>query len=128
MPQIGTVERIFLFSERQKQIENQITLASSFHPALNQLIEILKKAHQHVNKSPLLQRVLLKPPRVVFRNSKTLRNKLVRSKLKINLATGEGKGCFECGDGSKCQICKILKRSNEFTSSWNSKKLKILIF
>ena len=100
----------------------------AFNTALNQVLEILKKAHQHVNKSPLLQRALSKLLRIVFRNPKTLRKKLVKSKLKRNLVTGEDKGYFECGDGSNCQICEILKKSNEFTNSWNSKKLKILIF
>ena len=55
----------------------------TFHPALNIVFDVLKRAHRHVQKSPVLQAVLPKPPRIAFRNPKTLRDKLVRSKLKL---------------------------------------------
>ena len=55
----------------------------TFHPALNTVFDVLKKAHWHVQKSHVLKAVLPKPPRIAFRNPKTLRDKLVRSKLKL---------------------------------------------
>ena len=55
----------------------------TFHPALNIVFDVLKRADRHVQKSPVLKAVLPKPPRIAFRNPKTLRDKLVRSKLKL---------------------------------------------
>ena len=52
-----------------------------YHPALNQLYEILRRAHKHIIKSRQ-HSALPSPPRVAFRNPKTIRDKLVRSKLK----------------------------------------------
>ena len=66
-----------------KNTENiRRTVLLSSHPALHVIFDILKSAHCHIVKSPLLKSVLPKPPRVVFRNPKSLPDKLVRSKLK----------------------------------------------
>ena len=47
-------------------------------------------------------------------NPKTLRYKLVRSKLKLTDSAEPGN--FPCGRGN-CEICKILKPSKEFKST-----------
>ena len=54
----------------------------TFHPALNCVYEILRKAQCHVLKSNRLSRVLPSPPRVAFCNTKSLKDCLVRLKLK----------------------------------------------
>ena len=59
--------------------------------------------------------VLPKPPRVTFRNPKTLRDKLVRSKIREN--DEEQRGNFPCGH-SNCEVCKILEPGKEFQSSF----------
>ena len=53
-----------------------------YHPELNQLYEILPRAHKHVLKSPRLHNGLPSLPKVAFQNPKTISDKLVRSKLK----------------------------------------------
>ena len=55
----------------------------TFRTALHIVFDVSKRAHRHVQKTLLLKAVLPKPPRVAFRNPKTLRDKLVRSKLKL---------------------------------------------
>ena len=57
-------------------------LVLTYHPALNCIHEILRNAQRHVYKSERLAKVLKSPPRVAFRNAKTLKDRLVRSKLR----------------------------------------------
>ena len=63
---------------------------------------------------PLLKSVLPKPPRVAFRNPVSLRDKLVRSKLKSE-DEKEG-GNFPCCR-KNCDICNILNPSDKFRST-----------
>ena len=86
----------------------------TFHSALNIVFDLLKRAHWHVQKSPVLKAVLSKPPRVAFRNQKTLRYKLVHSKLK--LTDDAERGNFPRGRGN-CESCNILKLGKEFKSA-----------
>ena len=81
---INLIDRANLLIKKPKHQENSITLVLTFHPALNIEVNVLKPAHRFIEKSPELKVVLPKPPRVAFRNPKTLRNKLVRSKFKQN--------------------------------------------
>ena len=48
----------------------------------NKVYEILQKTHRHTLKSQCLTAVLPSPPRLTFCNAKTLKDHLVRSKLK----------------------------------------------
>ena len=62
----------------------------------------------------MLTAVLPKPPRIAFRNPKTLHDKLVCSKLKL---TDDAElGNFPCRRGS-CAIFNILKPGKEFKST-----------
>ena len=70
--------------KKPKHQENSITLVLAFHPALNIVFNVLKSAHRFIEKSPALKAVLPKPPHVAFRNPKTLRGKLVKSKIREN--------------------------------------------
>ena len=76
------VERTVLFQIRDEKVDDSITLVLTYHPALNRLYKILRRAYKHVSKSPRLHSTLPSPPRIPFRNPKRTRDKLVRSKLK----------------------------------------------
>ena len=80
---VNLIDRKNLLKKRPKYQEDSITLALTFHPALSIVFDVLKRAHRRVKKSPVLKAVLPKPPRIAFRNPKTLRYKLVLSKLKL---------------------------------------------
>ena len=79
---VHQIERIDLLRKRDRILDNKITLAFTYHPALNKVYKILEKAHRHVFKLLKLHVVLPSPPRVAIRNAKTLKDILVRSKLK----------------------------------------------
>ena len=48
---IKLVERTVLFQIRDKKVDDNITLVLTYHSALNQLYEIMRRAHKHVLKS-----------------------------------------------------------------------------
>ena len=73
---VKLVKKTILFGKQDKKFDNCITLALMYHPALNQLYEILLRAPKHFLISPRLH-VLPWPPRVTIQNSKTIRDKLV---------------------------------------------------
>ena len=94
----------------------------NFHPALHIVFYVLKRALRHAQKSPTLKAVLPKTSRVAFRNPKTLRDKLVRSKLKLTEDTERGN--FPCGRGNY-EICNALKSGKEFKSTVTSEIYKM---
>ena len=76
------VDKTVSFQIRDKKVNDSVRLVLTYHPALNQLYKILCRAHRHVLKSVRLYSALASPLRVVFQNPKTIRDKLIRSKLK----------------------------------------------
>ena len=101
---VNLIDRNNLLKKRPKYQEDSITLVLTFHSTLHIVFDVLKRAHRHVQKSPMLKVVLSKPQSVAFRNPKTLRDKLVRSKLKIS--DDAERGNFQCGRGN-CEIYNI---------------------
>ena len=51
---IKLVERTVSFQIRDKKVDDNIALVLTYHPALNQLYEILRRAHKHVLNPPRL--------------------------------------------------------------------------
>ena len=76
------VKRNVSFQKRDKKVDDSITLVLTYHPALNQFYEVLLRPHKHVLKSPRLHGALPSQTRVAPWNPKTIRDKLVLSKLK----------------------------------------------
>ena len=91
---VKTMNRTDMLSKREKEIDNSTTLALTYHQALTNVYEILQKSHKLTLKSQRLTAVLPSPSRLSFRNAKTLKDHLVRSKLKT---TYEKPGVTICG-------------------------------
>ena len=115
------MSRTDLLSKREKEIDNRITLVLTYHPALTKVCEILQKTHRHRLKSQCLTAVLPSPLRLVFRNAKTLKDHLVRSKLK----TIYGKLGVTICVRKNCEICHILHQGDTTESSNTVKQYKI---
>ena len=79
---VKLVERTVLFQKQNKKVDDSTTLVLTYHPVLNQVHGILQRNHRHVLNLPRLGSILPSQPRVAFRNPKTIRNKVARSKLK----------------------------------------------
>ena len=67
---ICSTQRTVSFQIRDKKVDDNIALVLRYHPAMNQLYEILLRAHKHVLNPPRLHSGLPSPPRVAFRNPK----------------------------------------------------------
>ena len=74
---VNSINRNAMLEKTPKYQEDSVTLILTFLPPLHVVFDILKSAHRHIEKSPLLKPVLPKPLRVAFRNPKSLRDKLV---------------------------------------------------
>ena len=119
---MNSIDRNVLLEKRPKHQEGSVTLILTFHPTLHVIFDILKSAHRHIEKSPLLKSVLPKPPRVAFCNPKFLRDKLVRSKLKSE--NEKKRGNFpRCR--KYCDICNILYPSDKFRSTVKGEENKM---
>ena len=116
------VERTVSFQIRFKKVDDNITVVLIYHPALNLLYEIPQRDHKHVLKSSRLHRALPSSPRVAFRNSKTIRNKLVRSKSKEVMDKDAGTDIW---GSSNCDICKIFESGDQFESKVTKKNYRI---
>ena len=68
---VKLVKTIASFKKPDKSLDDSITLVLTYYPALNQLYEILGRAHKHVLKLPKLHWALPSQSRVVFQNPKT---------------------------------------------------------
>ena len=115
---VKTMNRTDLLSKREKEIDNGITLVFIYHPTLTKVYEILQKTHRHTLKSQRLTAVLPSPPRFVFCNAKTLKDHLVRSKLKT---TYEKPGVTISGR-KNCEIYRTLHQGDTFESSNTGKQ------
>ena len=47
---VNLIDRSNLLKKRPKQKEDSIALVLTFHPALNIVFDVLKRAHRHVQK------------------------------------------------------------------------------
>ena len=112
------VKRTVSFQKRDKKFDDNITLALTYHPALNQRSEILRRAHKPVLKSPRLHGSLSSAP-VAFQNPRTIRDKLVRSKLKEFICKDVGTNIF---GHSNCDICKMFESGDQFEIRFSKKK------
>ena len=86
------------------------------------MYEVLRRAQKQFLKSPRLHSPLLSPPKVGFQNSKIIKDKLVRSKLKEFIYKDAGNDI--CGH-SNCDICKIFESEYQFESATTKKKCRI---
>ena len=59
---VKLVKRIVLSQKRDKKVDDSMTPVLMYHLALNQLYEILRRAHTHVLNSPRLHSVLPSAP------------------------------------------------------------------
>ena len=119
---MNSIDSNVLLEKCPKHKEDSVTLILTFHPALHVIFDILKSDHRHIEKSPLLKSALPKPPQIAFCNPKSLRDKLVQSKLKSK--DEKERRHFPCC-GKNCDMCNILYLSNQFRSPITREEYKI---
>ena len=91
----------------------RLTLNITYHPAFSKLKHILNSIHVLLAPNTEHQNVFPEVPLVGFKKGKSLKDILVRAKVrKETLEKGFSKGCC----GKCCQVCKYVKDSESFES------------
>ena len=110
-------------SRCSEEKKDHIPLVVTFHPALNELRDIVNRFHAMLDASEEHKRVFKEKPLVAFRRAPNLKDSLVRAKLpKLQI---EGiKGCFRCGK-SRCQVCSFMSEGNSFRCSVSGREYTI---
>ena len=111
------VQRSVSFQKLDKKVDESLTLVLTYYSALNQLYEILRRVHKHVLKLPRLHGTPSSTTRKVFRYPKTIRNKLVRSKLKEFIYKNAGTNICDIYLKIYVKIC-ILENIRKWRSVW----------
>ena len=107
------VARTVSFHIQDKKVDDSITVVLTYHPALNQLYEILRRAHKHVLKPPRLHSALPSPTMGSFWKSKGDYRQIVRFKSKEFIYKDAGTNI--CGH-SNCDLSKIFESGDQFES------------
>ena len=97
-------------------------LLLTYHPALNCIYELLRNAQHHVYQSARLAKVLKSLPRVTFRNKKTSKDRLVRSKLRNESEVETGH--FKC-NSKRREVCNYIEPGSKLKSFVTQKLYKI---
>ena len=91
----------------------RLTLNITYHPAFSKLKHILNSIHVLLAPNTEHQNVFPEVPLVGFKKGKSLKDILVRAKVRKEvLEKGFSKGC----GGKRCQVCKYVKDSESFES------------
>ena len=110
----GFTREALLSEKIQKAGENRVFLVLTYHPAFGKKIyDVLKQNHNILNINEEHKRIFNEIPLVSFRRGKTLKDVLVRSKLKEEFKPG---GCVGCGRRN-CLVDTFLDTTGVFKNS-----------
>ena len=110
-------DRDALLSEVNQRVNdfNKVYFVVTYHPALSRKIyDVLKNNHNILNSSEEHRRVFSQVPMVSFRRARTIKDVLVRSKLKTE--EFQPGSCNKC-NRSNCLVDNSLDDGNTFTNA-----------
>ena len=95
--------------------QDKDVLVLTYHPALSKKVQqIMNKNHNILSLGAEHRQLFPKTPMVTFRNSKSLKDILVRAMLKSQ--SSDPNICRGCNGRSDCQVCHILINSDKFSN------------
>ena len=112
------------------------TFIITYNPHNPDLRGWLRETYFILQSDSKMAKIYPRPPSVVFRQARSLKNHLVRSHFKelphSDQSDHEDRpaGCYKHqhgarGGGSRCKLCKTLKESNQFTSTFTGLQHKM---
>ena len=95
-----------LLSYRSKSESNVLSFGLTYHPDLPKVRDIVNKHWPIIASSSTLNEIFTERPTMAYRRPKSLRDLLVRAKLKANMPEplGETRPCGK----SRCKTCKMI--------------------
>jgi len=124
MQKVLTLTQEECLQTRERESTDRIPLVTTFNPHTTFIAEIARRNWNFLQSKERLARIFNKPPLVAYRQPKSLRDRLMRTKFKACDNTLLPKGCEACGK-PKCSWCKRINKTTTFTSSNNGKIFKI---
>ena len=123
--QFGIQRESLLLPKKQKLIrDQQPPMITDYHPLLPPIKKIFRNYEYILHRDERLKQIFPKPPMVGYRRCGTLRNALVKARLRKENQTGTEKGFNHCGRKG-CTTCLHSIPSNTFQSSFTNRTYSI---
>ena len=116
----GLQRDTLLNRESKSKDGTRIPLVLTFHPALNEVHEILRKCENILLVDREHRRIFSGKLFVSFRRAKNFKDTLVRAKLQPENEELVEKGTHKC-NGRRCQICPIMQEGSMFYNADDSR-------
>ena len=116
----GLQRDTLLNRESKSKDGTRIPLVLTFHPALNEVHEILRKCENILLVDREHRRVFSGKLFVSFRRAKNVKDTLVRAKLQPENEELVEKGTHKC-NGRRCQICPMMQEGSMFYNADDSR-------
>ena len=116
----GLQRDTLLNRESKSKDGTRIPLVLTFHPALNEVHEILRKCESVLLVDREHRRVFSGKLFVSFRRAKNFKDTLVRAKLQPENEELVEKGTHKC-NGRRCQICPMMQEGSMFYNADDSR-------
>ena len=121
----GAVPREIALTPRRRENGNRIPFVVSYHPCLPNIGGILRELQPVLESSERCKQAFKDLPVMAFRRPKSLKDYLVRARLKPADSGVREQGTVKCGN-KRCMICKEhLKIGQSFTSKKTNKSYSI---
>ena len=105
---------------KEREPTDRIPLVATFNPHTTLIAEIAKQNWNFLQSKERLSLVFNKPPLVAYGRPKSLRDRLVRSRIEIETPRNLiSKGCRAC-ERTKCSWCKKINQTTTFTMQWTA--------
>ena len=96
----------------KKNLESGIPFVTTYHPKVKELGKMIRDLLPFLYSDGEVQKVFSPPPIVSYRSARKIKDYIVRSKL---YPVERKVGYQGCGS-SRCQVCKGISITEEFTS------------
>ena len=108
-----------LNNDRKPQIEDRLVLSLTYHPLLRDFQKVLDETQTLLLRNEEHKAIFgEKPPMIVWRRARTLKDYLVRAKIN-NKDIKESKSA-RC-NGKPCQVCQYIEETCEFEDADGNK-------
>ena len=104
-----------LLTYREKKCNKRVPFVLTYHPAFNQLSQIIRENWKEIEKHPKLSIIFPEPPILAFRKPKSLKDRLVRAELTSSSSSSPTGSCKPCGN-KRCMTCIQILTSQTFCS------------
>ena len=124
MDEVKTIPRKNLIKSTPKSVSKKTPFITTFHSRLSKFNSFFNKLNNLLSEDFCLKAIFSKKPITTYGRCPTLRDVLVKSKLKSTCTTFLAHGFFRC-DRHNCSTCKYYSENSSFRSNHISKTFNI---